>query len=84
MTAISKAYLTIPECAKHAGISVRRMRTMIRIREPHDPDLVQGTARRPLVQRDALVKMLGRSVFSAEERLDDHEVRISVLERKCG
>jgi len=48
------AFLTIPECARLAGVSVRRMRSIIAVRAPHDPNLVQGTKRRPLIQRAAL------------------------------
>ena len=43
--------LTTRECAQLAGISERRIRAIIAVRAPHDPNLVQGTKRRPLIQR---------------------------------
>ena len=76
------AFLTVPECARLAGISVRRMRAIINARRGHDAELIHGTRRRPLIQRAALAKLLGAdSVVMAE--LEDHEHRITVLERRA-
>lgn len=78
------ALLTVPECARRAGISVKRMRAILKVRGEMDPELMHGTPARPLVQRDALAKLLGHSAMSVEQRLDDHNVRITALERKLS
>jgi hypothetical protein len=81
---IAPPLMTVPECARLAGISVRRMRTIIKTRRQHDPDLVHGTERRPLIQRDALARLLGHSALSVEQRIEDLDVRVTLIERKIA
>lgn len=74
------ALLSIPECARLAGISVRRMRTLIEAGRKQDPTLVQGSERRPLIQREALGRIIGHNV-ALERRMDDLEGRMVYVER---
>jgi hypothetical protein len=78
---MGKPLMTIPECAELSGISPRRMREIVRAGVLKNPDLVQGSKRRPLVQRDALIPLLGKTAFLDGGILGDHERRISALEK---
>lgn len=75
--------LSVSEAAAIAKMSPQSMRRWLRQRMAQFPELVQGSAKRWLIQRTALGLALGASGdIKNDEMLDELAIRLDALERR--